>query len=477
MARRPSSFLLLALLLSGCGQKDGGPIAVSAIGDPPKLVNPTRQRLDPASAFLVESSAQGLVRFDSGGEIVPGLAQSWVVSDDGLRYTFRIARGSTWGNGDKVTADQIVARLRAAAAPSSRNPLKPLLGAVDEIVRMTDDVLEIALKAPRPNFLQLLAQPELGMIRGGSGAGPFRPAAQPDGSILLTLPPAEEEDETRARPPAMVLRGEPAASAVARYDLGEAALVVGGRLGDLPLARAAQPPATALIHDPVEGLFGLAFASSEGPTAAVEIRQALAMAVDRVTLVQALGVRRLAMRESLLPVGIEGLTPAAPAWTQLAFADRRQQARSALAGRRFAMRVAMPDGPGHRLLFAFLRRDWAAIGVDARRVAADAPAELKLIDDVAPAALASWYLRHFTCNRSALCLTSADALMDQARLAPNAGIRRGLLAQADRQIADAALFIPLAAPIRWSLVAPRLSGFRPNAFGRHAAGDLVPSAP
>ena len=192
MARRPSLMLLLALLLAGCGEKNGGPIAVSAIGGQPKLINPSRERLDPASAFLVESSAQGLVRFDAGGEIVPGLAESWVVSDDGLRYTFRIARGSTWGNGDKVTAEQIVARLRAAAAPSSRNPLRPLLGAVDEIVKMTDDVLEIALKAPRPNFLQLLAQPELGMIRGGSGAGPYRPSAQPDGSILLALPPPEE---------------------------------------------------------------------------------------------------------------------------------------------------------------------------------------------------------------------------------------------------------------------------------------------
>jgi peptide/nickel transport system substrate-binding protein len=472
--RRP--FLLLFLLLAGCGEEKGGPIAISAIGSAPKLVNPSREALDPPSAFLVSSTSQGLVRFDAGGDIEPALAQSWVVSDDGLRYTFRIARGSKWANGQPVTAAQVVARLRAAAAPSSRNPLKPLLGAIDEIVTMTDDVLEVGLKAPRPNFLQLLAQPELGMVRGSVGSGPYRPAIQADGSILLTLPPPDDEDETRL-PPSLVLRGEPAASAVARFDLDETALVIGGGLGDLPLARAAEPRANALQFDPVDGLFGFSFARHDGPLAAPELRQALAMAIDRTSIVQAIGIRPLQSRQSLLPQGMEGLASAQPAWTTLSFGDRRQQALRLLGGRHLTLRVAMPDGPGYRLIFAFLRRDWAAIGVSAVRVRAGSPADLNLIDQVAPAALASWYLRHFACDRSALCLPAADALMDQARLATNAADRRALLAQADRLISDAALYIPLASPVRWSLVTPRLSGFKPNAFGQHPAMEMIASAP
>jgi peptide/nickel transport system substrate-binding protein len=471
------ALLVLPLLLGACGEKKSGPVAVSAIGEPPRLLNPSRQPLDPASAFLIESAAQGLVRFDAGGEIEPALAQSWVISDDGLRYTFRIARGSKWENGDPVTADEVVARLRAAGAASSRNSLKPLLGAIDEIVKMTDDVLEIDLKAPRPNFLQLLAQPELGLVRGRIGSGPFRPTAQRDGSILLALPPSDEEEEAPVQAPAVVLRGESAAAAVARFDLREAELVVGGRLGDLPIARAAEPAATMLQFDPVDGLLGLAFSGSKGPLAAPDTRQALAMAIDRAGLVQALGVRRLAPRETLLPAGIEGLAPAAPAWAGAALADRRQQALRLLAGQHLAIRVALPDGPGYRLLFAWLRRDWATIGVAAQRVRPGETADLVLIDEVAPAALATWYLRHFTCDASRLCVETADAALDQARLAPNAGIRRTLLAQADRALADASLYIPLATPIRWSLVAPRLSGFRPSAFGRHPAGELIAAGP
>jgi hypothetical protein len=47
------------------------------------------------------------------------------------------------------------------------------MGAIAEIVAMTDRVIEIRLRSPRPNFLQLLAQPEMGIIRAGQGTGSF----------------------------------------------------------------------------------------------------------------------------------------------------------------------------------------------------------------------------------------------------------------------------------------------------------------
>src|SRR5436853_5198189 len=120
----PLPLLAAALLLAGCDDKAGGPIAISAIGGPPRVANPNREPLDPPSAILLEATAQGLVRFDAGGEIEPALAQRWIVSDDGLRYTFRLGK-ATWSGGGRITADQVVARLRAAAAPASRNPPRP----------------------------------------------------------------------------------------------------------------------------------------------------------------------------------------------------------------------------------------------------------------------------------------------------------------------------------------------------------------
>jgi peptide/nickel transport system substrate-binding protein len=465
------------LLAAGCTKPEEGPIAVSAVGGPPRLLNPSRDPLDAPSAYLLQTTAQGLVRFDADGDITQGLAQSWIISDDGLRYTFRLARAK-WPDGTPITADQVVARLKAVTAPASPNPLKPVMGAVDEIVGMTDEVLEIALKAPRPNFLQLLAQPEMAILRNGAGGGPFQVARQAGGALRLA-PPRPEEDSDRRPPPDIVLRGEPAGIAIARFEQRQAALVLGGTAADLPLARAAKLPGSSLVFDPVEGVFGLAFApAADGPLAKAEVRQALSMAVDRGAIVAVLGVPNLQARESLLPPGIEGLaTPAVPAWTAGALPARRALAARTLAGAvkggGLRLRVALPEGPGYRAFFAVLRRDWAAIGVPAERVGPGAPADLRLLDQVAPASLASWYLRHFVCGGGFVCDDAADRALDAARTAPGLEARRAALAEADRILAGGAPFIAIAAPVRWSLVAPRLTGFRPNPFGRHPAGELV----
>jgi peptide/nickel transport system substrate-binding protein len=464
-----------ALCLAGCGAEETGPIAVSAIGGPPALVNPNLLPLDPPSAFLTEAVAQGLVRFDSAGEIEPALAQSWIVSDDGLRYTFRIRRAQ-WANGSPVTARQVAARLRAALSRASRNPLKPVLGAVENVTPMTDFVLEISLRGPRPNFLQLLAQPELAILEDGQGTGPYRLRRPEAGGVRLSFVRAEDE-EAQAETPDLLLRGERSAIAVARFAAGEAELVVGGTVGDLPLARAADLPANRLVLDPVGGMFGLAFIGTAGPLADPAVRRALAMALDREGLAAALAPR-LPVRTSLVAPGVQELpAPVQPDWAGASLDERRALAARAVAGlgleAPIRLRVAMPDGPGYGLAFAYLQRDWRMIGVQSERVAIGAPADLVLIDEIAPANLASWYLRHFTCEAGALCDPAADQALLAARLAPRAADRQAQLANADRILTALVPFIPLTAPVRWSLVAPRLTGFRPNAFARHPAVVLI----
>src|ERR1044072_1241751 len=83
-----ASGLAALLALTGCGQPETGPIEVSAIGGPPALVDPNRVALDAPAAFFTEAVAQGLVRFNAEGDIEPALAQSWIIADDGLTYTF-----------------------------------------------------------------------------------------------------------------------------------------------------------------------------------------------------------------------------------------------------------------------------------------------------------------------------------------------------------------------------------------------------
>ncbi|GGN96586.1 peptide ABC transporter substrate-binding protein [Saccharibacillus kuerlensis] len=70
--------------------------------------------LDPAQAQDSQSNTalrfmyEGLATIDAEGNPVPGAAESWDVSEDGLTYTFKMREGATWSNGDPVTANDFV---------------------------------------------------------------------------------------------------------------------------------------------------------------------------------------------------------------------------------------------------------------------------------------------------------------------------------------------------------------------------------
>jgi peptide/nickel transport system substrate-binding protein len=65
-----------------------------------------------------------------------------------------------------------------------------------------------------------------------------------------------------------------------------------------------------------------------------------------------------------------------------------------------------------------------------------------------------------------------DELLDAARIAQVPPQRYALLYDAALQIDDLQLFIPLGAPVRWSLVASRIQGFAGNRYARHTLTDL-----
>ena len=475
------AFLLLALaaLLPGCSDKPtDGSLTVSVIGEPPEIVDPSRKALSAPSAVLLSATAQGLVAFDAAGEIKPALGERWIIFDDGLDYTFRIAAGTS------IDAAQAARLLRRTVSPRSDNALRPVLGALDEIVAVTPEVVEIRLRSPRPNLLQLLAQPEMALLEDGKGSGPMRILSSDKGSVLLRPLLDEGADDPEAKAVRrgerdVRLIGEDAAHAIRRFVAGRAQLVLGGTLADLPLAWEAKPPAGTLRFDPVAGLFGLQFVERQGFVGPPEIRRALAMAIDRDRIVTDFAVKEWKPATSIVPAPNADIpTPAVPDWATASIEDRRAAAAAAIAawtkrqGPPPTLRIALPTGPGAERLFAMIREDWAAIGVGATRVAIDADADLRLIDAVAPADVASWYLRRFTCRSSAVCSETADQSLDGARLVPTLAERSALLADADRRLTDAVPFIPIAMPLRWSLAAPALDRFRPNPRGAHPLDEL-----
>jgi peptide/nickel transport system substrate-binding protein len=467
----------LAFAASACRPQPQGAVKAVVIGAEPKLRDPALGPVQPSDAVLLANVAQGLVRFDASGNIVPGLAERWNMSDDGLSYIFRIA-SMKWPDGQKVTAPQVARLLKRQLALRSRNSLKDALGAVDDIVAMTDRVIEIQLVAPRPNLLSLLAQPEFAIFRGSGGTGPFSPVwtGGPGGELRLSRELAVGEDEVPEREE-VLLAGAPAADAIRDFAAARNDLVLGGTFADLPLTRRIKLARNALRFDPASGLFGLAPTHNGGVLDKPDVRRLLSQTLDRANFIGALGVPGLDARATLLEAGLDGVpAPVAPAWFSTPLGDRLPALRTE-AARLFGktmppIRVALPDGPGSDLLFQELTRDWGAIGLTVERAPNAGAADFALVDEVAPSTSPAWFVRHFRCDVVPVCDAGADELMDAARQSPVPAQRYALLVQAAGRIDDAQLFIPIAAPVRWSLVSNRVQNFAGNRYARHTLTDL-----
>jgi oligopeptide transport system substrate-binding protein len=153
---------------------------------------------------------------------------------------------------------------------------------------------------------------------------------------------------------------------------------------------------------------------------------------------------------------------------------RRARARAYLseAGPLPTLRVAMPDGPGARLLFATIAADWKTVGVSARMVRMRDAADLRLVDEVAPQSAALWYLMRVSCVRGLHCSSKGELALRGAINAETAESESNAIAEADAAFASDQVFIPLLQPLRWSLVAPQLTGWRASAFATHPLRHL-----
>jgi peptide/nickel transport system substrate-binding protein len=137
----------------------------------------------------------------------------------------------------------------------------------------------------------------------------------------------------------------------------------------------------------------------------------------------------------------------------------------------------MPPGPGARLLFTMLAIGWRSIGIEVESVPFESKADLRLIDAVAPSNTAAWYLHRLSCATNPICSPTADAALQAADKAATAGQRAARLAEANAALAGTVAFLPIAQPVRWSLVAPRLEGFQPNPRAIHPLNHLLRAVP
>ncbi|MDR2856858.1 MAG: ABC transporter substrate-binding protein [Novosphingobium sp.] len=477
--------LLTALLLAACGSYKNAAVNVVTIGEP---ATPFEQgaRLSLPARLVRGATVEGLVGFDEQGRIVPALADRWIVTDDGLSYIFRL-RDGTWGNGSPLTAPALRNALRETIASLRGTPLALDLGGIDEIRVMAGRVIEIRLASPMPNLLQLLAQPELGLSWQGQGAGPMRLHREGDTALLTAMPPesrglpAIEGWSRKVRP--LRLAALPAGEAVARFNRGEADVLLGGRIEDFPLARSVGLIRGTIQLDPVTGLFGLAVTGNTGFLAAPENREALAMAIDRDALMEPFGVGGWTATNRLVAFGVED-DPGAVGerWAGMSIEERRTQAAARVSRWRqtqpgapgVRLRIALPRGPGSDMVFDRLQADFKLIGIEAQRAGPNDEADLRLLDVVARYPRVGWFLNQLNCKAGrGLCSDDADRIAARAQHTADPAARSDLLADAEATLTRANVFIPFGTPIRWSLVRGDVTGFAPNRWNIH---PLMPLA-
>jgi oligopeptide transport system substrate-binding protein len=472
--------LLCCLVLGSCGPTGGGgPLGIAFIGDPANLVQ-QGVRLTPGAQHLRAASYEGIVGLDAAGQVVPAIAERWIVTDDGLSYIFRL-RDSEWPDGEPITAGDARVLLREAIAQLKGTSLGLDLAKVAEIRAMTERVIEVRLTAPMPDFLRLLAQPELGFVKRGSGAGPMVLSRDDETGVarLSALPPetrglpARENWEALSRP--LEVRALPAEQAVRAFANGEVDLVLGGRIADFPLARVGPLSRGTIQVDPAIGLLGLVILNDRGLLGDRARREALSMAIERSALIQPFGLGGWQPTSWIVPPALFTEPPYPPTrWGDLSLAERRAIAAGRIAawkaqnGGLARIRLALPRGPGSDLLYEQISGAWAEIGVETVRAASTEEADLDLRDSLARFASPRWFLNQFHCSlRAGLCSPEADELVRQSLVQRDVEAKERLLAEAHAALIVDEVFIPLGAPVRWSLVRGSVRAYQANQWGLH----------
>lgn len=474
---------ILTAMAAACSGSNDGPVQIAVIGDTSALQT-AGPRLSGAARTIRAATVEGLVGFDAEGRVGPGLADRWVVAEDGRSYIFRL-RDGTWPDGTRITAEAAAAALRRSLAALRGTALGLDLSPIEAVRVMADRVIEIDLVAPMPDLLTLMAQPELGLVHDHRGSGPM--ALKRDGAhvILSLIPPekrglpAEADFAERARPIDVVFLS--AEKAVARFNDGYADVVLGGRIDSLTLANVSGLSRGNVQLDPVIGLFGLMVDNDQGFLANPANREALAMAIDREGLLGSFNIGGWQPTTRIVSADVEDdLGTVGERWLGMTQGDRRAAAaqrveRWTSAGNPpVALRLAMPSGPGSVLIFNRIKADMAAIGVTLHMAGERERADLRMVDTVARYGRATWFLNQLSCAvQRPACSPVGDDRLAEARRAIDPEQRAALLAEAEAEITASNGYIPIARPLRWSMVRSGVSGFALNPWGWHPLPSMA----
>ncbi len=140
----------IALLASMASAQNDITVAIQL--EPPNL-DPTGGAAQAIDSVLYSNVFEGLTRFEGDGAVVPGLAKSWDISDDGTVYTFNLNSGVSFHDGTDMDAEDVKFSLDRARAEDSTNAQKRLFSGITEVTVVDPMTVKVTLDQPNGSFL------------------------------------------------------------------------------------------------------------------------------------------------------------------------------------------------------------------------------------------------------------------------------------------------------------------------------------
>lgn len=284
--------LLLAALPGNGWAQERTALVVGMQLEPPHL-DPTAGAAGAIDEVTYANLFEPLTRIDSAGAVVPGLAERWAVSDDGLTYTFTLRPGARFHDGSVCDSADVKFSLDRARGPDSVNAQKAYFAAIDTVETPDPRTVVVTLSRPDGLFLFHMGQGDAAIVAPESadtnkqkpvGTGPFRLERWAAGDrVELVRNPGYDGPKPALERVTFRFISDPAA---------QVASLLSGDVDTFPqfgtfevLDQFRKDGRFAVLDGSTEGETLLVVNNARKPFDDVRVRRAIGHAIDRATLI------------------------------------------------------------------------------------------------------------------------------------------------------------------------------------------------
>jgi peptide/nickel transport system substrate-binding protein len=466
------AFFVLLVFISAlsCSGKPDSTTLVMVIESSPTNLDP-RVGLDAQSERIDELLFDNLCTRDDHLNVQPGLAESWETPDP-LTYVFHLHQGVKFHDGHPLTSRDVKWTFDSVLQGKIRTTKAAAYRPVERIDAPDDSTVVFHLKEPFATLLWNVSDGAIGIVPYGSddevsrhpiGSGPFRfVSAEPDKEVVVERNDAYWGVKAKLKRVRFAVIPDATTRAL-ELRKGSADIAVTSLAGDMVLALEHESN-LEVLHAPGTVLGYLAFNTRDPVLKDVRVRQAIAYAVDRATIIHYL-LRDFARPAfSLLPPeswAYNGDVPRYDYNPERAGQLLDQAGYRAVNGVRFHLTMKTSTDESPRLVAAVLQQQLREVGIALDiRTFEFATFLSDVIRGNYQLHTLRWvggnedpdifeYVFHSAKfspkggNRTFYANPRVDALIDQARAQPDQNTRKQIYAEIQRIMADDLPYIDL----------------------------------